>query len=337
MNKVLLWGQPSSKTKGGAEQFVDLLRQAVPELKVVYPDPDSVPAWPFLSEPAKAKAAATSLMKQLHTLKPEVVLYNGMFGYFLPSKTSFRKIALCHGTFPSFARHAMKWGVSRIRTEWVYAYFEKMSYANADKIICNSTYTKNNLANDYGLKGDVISLATSIPKFRLHQSKLARKNLRLPADKKIVLFVGRPTWDKGFDMVEEIAQRHPEWHVVAITNPKGHSSCVDCRGPLSFEDILPYYAACDVVFFPTRYESFGYVTIESLAAEKPVVTTPFGVAQEITHPYCITVPTYTIEAFEQGILQAIKLKSPPNMKSLLTQYDLPRFQREYQKILGETK
>ena len=334
MTIVLLWGQPSTKMPGGAEQFTDLLQQAIPGLKVVYPAQQTIPSWPLLSEPAKAFGAAQTLSEQLAVLRPEIVLYNGMFGWALPEKTPYTKIALCHGTFPSFARHALSWGLNRLRTQFIYADFEKKSYANADYVVCNSAFTQKNLANDYGLSGKVIPLATDTRRF--HSVKNSRKKLGLPEDKKIILFVGRPTHDKGFDMVERVAQNHPEWHVVAVTNPRGKSSHVDCRGPLPFDELTDYYAACDVVFFPSRFESFGYVTIEALAAKKPVVTTPFGIAPEINHPACIVVNEFSADAFERALMKALSQKYSFDEKKR-KYYDLPRFQKDYQQLIREVR
>ena len=46
--------------------------------------------------------------------------------------------------------------------------------------------------------------------------------------------------------------------------------------------MLPlYYNAADLVLFPSRFEGFGFVTIEALACNKKIVTLGAGIASEI--------------------------------------------------------
>jgi glycosyltransferase involved in cell wall biosynthesis len=45
-------------------------------------------------------------------------------------------------------------------------------------------------------------------------------------------------------------------------------------------DPAPYYALADLVLVPSRYEGYGLVIVESLAAGKPVLSTDVGIARE---------------------------------------------------------
>lgn len=52
---------------------------------------------------------------------------------------------------------------------------------------------------------------------------------------------------------------------------------------ISFEgsqDAAPYYSIADLVLVPSKYEGYGLVIIEALAAGKPVISTDVGVARE---------------------------------------------------------
>ena len=46
------------------------------------------------------------------------------------------------------------------------------------------------------------------------------------------------------------------------------------------QDPAPYYALADLILFPSRYDGYGMVIIEALAAGKPVLATDVGVARE---------------------------------------------------------
>lgn len=48
----------------------------------------------------------------------------------------------------------------------------------------------------------------------------------------------------------------------------------------SLADPAPYYAASDLVLVPSRYEGYGRVIVEALAAGKPVLATDVGIARE---------------------------------------------------------
>lgn len=49
-------------------------------------------------------------------------------------------------------------------------------------------------------------------------------------------------------------------------------------------DVVPYYAAADAFVFPTRYEPFGMVVTEAMAAGLPVVTSRQAGASEVITP-----------------------------------------------------
>ena len=46
------------------------------------------------------------------------------------------------------------------------------------------------------------------------------------------------------------------------------------------KDVAPYYALTDLVLFPSKYDGYGMVIIEALAAGKPVLSTDVGIARE---------------------------------------------------------
>jgi glycosyltransferase involved in cell wall biosynthesis len=332
MTTVLLYGQPYSQKVGGAEQFTRLLQKIIPDLVPLYPDSSH---FPLLAEPLKAKEVAEKLERELSQLNPHTVIYSGMYGWALPRTTTYRKIAICHGTYSSFARAAMPWSLDRVRTEFVYSYFEKKSFANADMVISNSKFTQDCLRTDYGIESIPISLATDEKAFRKKKWK-GKKGLELP-DKPIILFVGRPDQYKGFDILEGLARMHPEWHFVSLTSPRAHSEIIDSRGPVPFEEMVEYYHACDAVLFPSRFESFGYVTIEALMAHKPIVTTPFGIAKEITHPYCIVSPSSSLEDFSTSLIRALSLPKKVSFSEIEKRFSLARMGKELQRIFNSRK
>ena len=46
-------------------------------------------------------------------------------------------------------------------------------------------------------------------------------------------------------------------------------------------EVAPYYALADLVLVPSKYEGYGLVIVEALAAGKPVLSTDVGIAREV--------------------------------------------------------
>ena len=118
-----------------------------------------------------------------------------------------------------------------------------------------------------------------------------RARYALPHEQ-IVFNVGRLVYEKGADLLVEaiplvlqetphtrfvIAGQGPLWqtlqHRVADLRIGSH---VTLTGFLSDEDRDKLYVAADCCVFPSRYEPFGIVALESMAAGTPVVVTDVG-------------------------------------------------------------
>ncbi|HST56493.1 MAG TPA: glycosyltransferase family 4 protein [Solirubrobacteraceae bacterium] len=101
----------------------------------------------------------------------------------------------------------------------------------------------------------------------------ARARLGLSGDTRLALFVGRPEYRKGADLVIEACER-AGWKLVHAGSrgiPGAHH-----LGVLSPEELVDAYAAADCMLFPTRYEACSYAILEALACGTPVVSTRVG-------------------------------------------------------------
>lgn len=128
----------------------------------------------------------------------------------------------------------------------------------------------------------------------------ARRELGLPFDAPIVLFVGRVDPIKGIDTLlcaalalrrrgtdaqflfvgGELDERGRATgalaDVVAGAKRLGVASCFRFVGSQPQERLPVYYRAADVVAVPSRYESFGLVAVEAMACGTPVVASHAG-------------------------------------------------------------
>jgi D-inositol-3-phosphate glycosyltransferase len=73
-------------------------------------------------------------------------------------------------------------------------------------------------------------------------------------------------------------------HLVKLATDLGISEQVEFAGRVDQERLPGYYTRADVVVLPSRYESFGLVTLEALACGTVVVATRTGVAPELITP-----------------------------------------------------
>lgn len=109
--------------------------------------------------------------------------------------------------------------------------------------------------------------------FQPRDRKGAREQLGLERDASYALFVGRPEYRKGADLLLASA-RAAGWQLLHA----GARGIPGARhlGVLAPEELANAYAAADCVLFPTRYEACSYVILEALACATPVVTTRVG-------------------------------------------------------------
>jgi glycosyltransferase involved in cell wall biosynthesis len=114
-----------------------------------------------------------------------------------------------------------------------------------------------------------VDTALFAPRDRLQ----ARRRLGLEDEVSYALFVGRPEYRKGADLLLESCARSG-WELLHA----GARGIPGARhlGVLEPERLADAYAAADCLLFPTRYEACSYAILEALACGTPVVTTRIG-------------------------------------------------------------
>lgn len=107
---------------------------------------------------------------------------------------------------------------------------------------------------------------------------------------KIVLFVGRLSYEKGIDILikaaSQVLKREPETTFFIVGPDFGEQDGLEREvqrqqiankvvfaGPFSRQDLISAFKNAHVMAFPSRYELFGIVLVESMAAGTPIVAT----------------------------------------------------------------
>ncbi|MGP6219935.1 glycosyltransferase family 4 protein [Caldiplasma sukawensis] len=141
-----------------------------------------------------------------------------------------------------------------------------------------------------------------------------RKKLGLPEDKFLILSVSSsekrknlPTIKKTIDLLGD------GFRLVRVGSPVGNSiNYFNING----ETINMLYNACDVLFFPTLYEGFGYPNAEAMKVGLPVVSSDISVVREVVGDAGILVNPLDAVGFKDAIKDAISNKDALGSKGV---------------------
>jgi len=141
-----------------------------------------------------------------------------------------------------------------------------------------------------------------------------RRAWGIAGDERLVGFFGRPTPDKGLDLLLAAARGLGARLLVAGPPPppalrRLAPAGTVFAGPLA--DVRPAMLACDVVAVPSRREAFGLAALEALGLSRPVVATDAGGLPELIRPGDTgwVVPAGDPTALADGLAAA--LSDPP--------------------------
>ncbi len=215
---------------------------------------------------------------------------------------------------------------------------EKILAKQCDRIIVPTQKDKEYLIQYYDAPCDnirIVPCGVNLDRFKPQDKISARRQLVLPIDDPIILYVGRFTPIKGLDRLFKSfsCMTRPSGARLLMVGGDGKRSRMSqhlkakakafhIQDRLMFagrvdQKILPqYYSAADVLAVPSYYESFGLVALEALACGTPVVTTAVG-AMEAIVKNGITgyVATDSDPYHFAGLIEAVLLKQKQNSLS----------------------
>ncbi|WP_367889960.1 D-inositol-3-phosphate glycosyltransferase [Serinicoccus kebangsaanensis] len=174
----------------------------------------------------------------------------------------------------------------------------------ADALVANTPAEARDLVELYAAAPDrvhVVPPGVALETFRPGDRGQARREVGLPADAAVLLFVGRIQPLKGPDVLVraagELVRRDLSWRdrlVVAVlggpsgsglarpgalrqlADEEGIDDLVRLGPPVSREQLATWMRAADLVTVPSHHESFGLVAVEALACGTPVVAARVG-------------------------------------------------------------
>jgi len=173
-----------------------------------------------------------------------------------------------------------------------YLYLEKKCFNNTKKIIANSRLVKNQIISTYNISPQKIEIIyNGIPLKEKADFRNLKKEFNLK-NEKIILYVGSGFERKGvkeaFDIISKLKgkfkffvigkEKKIEWYKYYAKNLNIEDKVI-FTGPRS--DVDKFYSIADIFLFPTRYEPFSNVILESLNFECVSFTTKQNGASEI--------------------------------------------------------
>ncbi len=178
-------------------------------------------------------------------------------------------------------------------TEWL------LTYESTD-VIVNSNYMKCELQRLFGLPFDKINVIPNGVNLNLYNGVKREYEFRrqYAADnEKIILYLGRLVYEKGVQnliaaMPKILDRYHDAKLVIAgkggmIDELRNQVKCLGIEnkvyftGYLDSKSVQKMYKCADVAVFPSTYEPFGIVALESMLSGTPTVVSDVGGLNEI--------------------------------------------------------
>ena len=252
----------------------------------------------------------------LKTYKEEIGSCDAIYSHFIESGVNAawlkKKVRV-----PAF----MAVGESNLRSkELTYSLFGELLYNELNGVISVSSPLRQQLL-DY----NVVSLKTPImiapngidtDVFSYRDRRTCRDKLKLDYDTFVVSFVGGFIKRKGFDIVQEVIQRHPNWKCILIGSGEIQVSLNNDQiayvGRVSHNEIPDYICSSDVFLLPTQAEGCCNAIIEAMGCGLPIVSSDKDFNYDILDTsFAKMVNPDSIEEIEKAL---IELYDNPSMR-----------------------
>jgi D-inositol-3-phosphate glycosyltransferase len=208
----------------------------------------------------------------------------------------------------------------------------------SDCVVATSPQEAENLRQLVSVQGriEIIPCGINANHFGSVSQEIARQNLNIDPEAKVVLYVGRFDSRKGIEtLIKACSQLSSPFLLYLVGGSrKGGSDCQEQQrigslvktlglepqtiftGRVSQEDLPSYYAAADVCVVPSYYEPFGLVAIEAMAAGTPVIASEVGgLRHTVVHNRTgLLVPPRNVEALGAALGEI--LSQPEKLQSL---------------------
>lgn len=202
---------------------------------------------------------------------------------------------------------------------------EKEGMKKADRIIAVSNFTKRIIADNYGIKPSKIEVIHNRINADEYKNDPNEEIFKIKREgKKIVLFAGRFTLQKGPDYFLQVAKRvlsfeknvlfvmagsgDMEHRIINDAAVMGISDNVLFTGFLRGKELANVYKMADVYVMPSVSEPFGIAALESIANGTPVIISKQSGVSEVVQN-AIKVDFWDIDEMTNKIVSILSYPS----------------------------
>ena len=207
---------------------------------------------------------------------------------------------------------------------------EQYMAREADIIIACSTFMRHEIVEFLHVPDEKIRVIPNGVEYK-HLIDLRTKYVDFPhirrrwalPDAPLIFFVGRLEWEKGPDLLVEampqVVNSFPDAklilagkggytdHLIKMIQALNMEESIQLAGFISDETRNELYAVADVAVFPSRYEPFGIVALEAMAAGVPVIVGDVGGLSEVVeHGVTGLSAPVSADGIAEAILQALQ-------------------------------
>jgi glycosyltransferase involved in cell wall biosynthesis len=296
--RVFILTSDSPERPGGVEHFVreimKRLENSEYDVKVFHKG-NSEPKWLATRTGRVGRKIANTMNgfwigrnAQKHLTENVVmVISNSDAGWFpLRSGTPLKLVHFYHGTYraQSDAIRAFISRGGRLYLKWWNSMVLERFSGSGKTVLTCSDQVREEVEEYFGHRAIAMWYPLNLERFKARDVVEARRELALPEERPIGLFVGSTQPTKGFPMVEKLINALPEvYWILALRGdlPKDMPSLPNLRmlQNVSHEQLSSLYNAASFSLCPSLYEGFGYVVAESLACGTPVIASPGGASR----------------------------------------------------------
>jgi len=233
-------------------------------------------------------------------------------------------------------------------------FIERYGIVSADHIIAVSHYTKNMIVNRYGVDPDKISVVHNAVS-RTEASNIY--HVGRSTDKKIVLFLGRITFQKGPDYFVEAAakvlKKLPEVtfvmagagdmmpRMIERVAELGIGKNFHFTGFLHGTEVEQIFTMSDLYVMPSVSEPFGISPLEAMIYDTPVIISrQSGVAEILNH--ALKVDFWDVDDIANKIIAILRYpvlvgeiveKTRDELRSIRWEYAAEKIVEVYRRVL----
>ena len=178
------------------------------------------------------------------------------------------------------------------------------------EIVTVSNYVKKDIIQNFNIDEDSIHVIypyVSGGFYSLPDKYHLRRYLGLPSESKLILSVGANTKRKNLIMVEKVMNKlEKEFRLVRVGSSINNSITFH---NIDQETLNKIYNACDLLYFPSIEEGFGYPVPEAFKTGLPVVSSNIDAIKETAGDAALLVDPNDLEQNIEAIYKACENSS----------------------------